>query len=68
MTWSQLTNVAIVIDIARQLTQHINARGVFRTHLNIYNGAFLRKQLTASVLFKQQCSTKIQKTTVLNMT
>ena len=67
MAWSQLANLDIIVDISK-LTQPRGARGVFRTQSNIYDGAFLRKQLTASMLFKQQCSTKIQKTTVLNMT
>ena len=53
MCWSQLANVAIIIDIARYLTQPRDARGAFRTQWNIYDGAFLRKELTVSMLFKQ---------------
>ena len=40
MTWSHLANVAIVIDIAKQLTQTRNACSVFMTQSNIYAGAF----------------------------
>ena len=68
MTWSQLANVAIIIDISRQLTQPRDARGIFRTQSNIYHEDFLQKQLKASVRFKQQCSKKIPKTTVFNIT
>ena len=68
MTWLQLANVAIIIDIASQLIESRDARGVFRTQSNIYDGAVLQKQLTAFTLFNQQCSTKIQKTTVLHIT
>ena len=68
MTWSQLAYVAIIIDISRQLTQPRDARGIFRTQPNIYDGDFLQKQLKASMQFKQQCSKKIQKTTVFNIT
>ena len=43
MTRSQLANVAIIIDIAMEGTPQRNARGVFRTQSNIYDGAFLAK-------------------------
>ena len=52
MTWLHLANVAIIVDIARWLTQPRDARGVFRTQSKFYDGAFLQKQLTASMVLK----------------
>ena len=40
MTRPQLTNLAIIIDKAKQLTQTRDARGVFRTQANIWDKVF----------------------------
>ena len=43
-------------DTRLKIIKHIHARGIFRTHSNICDGAFLKKQLTvfSCLLFSQK--------------